>query len=134
MDILKILLQTPEGSRGTGPAIRCEQQPSAFDVGRGPVPRHLCRLRLPDLKPGRASIGTRNGLGWRVVFARVECSRGTGPRATGQGWVLLAMRRSGAGAPELQSLVHARDRGGQAPALRTHLANLANLANPAHIL
>ena len=24
------------------------------------------------------------GLGWRAFFARVECSRGTGPRATGQ--------------------------------------------------
>ena len=61
-----------------------------FTVGRGPVPRH-------------ASIETGNGVGWRAVFARVERSRGTGPRATGQGEVLFTMRRSGAGAPELQS-------------------------------
>ena len=40
-----------------------------FTVGRGPVPRH-------------AAIGTGNGLGRRVFFARVERSRGTGPRAT----------------------------------------------------
>ena len=38
-------------------------------VGRGPVPR-------------RASVSTGNGLGWRVVFAQVERSRGTGPRTT----------------------------------------------------
>ena len=38
-------------------------------VGRGPVPRH-------------ASIGTRNGLGRRAVFAQIAGSRGTGPRAT----------------------------------------------------
>ena len=45
----------------------------------------------------------RNGktVGWRAVFARVERSRGTDPRATGQGRVLFAMRRSGAGKPEL---------------------------------
>ncbi len=40
-----------------------------FTVGRGPVPR-------------RASIGTGNGLGRRAIFAQVERSRGTGPRAT----------------------------------------------------
>ena len=66
-------------------------------------------------------------------FSR-ERSRGTGPRATGPEGVLLAMRRSGAGAPELQSLEHASDRGGQAPALRTNLANLGNRDNPAHLL
>ena len=44
-------------------------RPSSFLVGRGPVPR-------------RASIETGNGLGRRAVFARVERSRGTGPRAT----------------------------------------------------
>ena len=32
-----------------------------------------------------------------VFFARVERSRGTGPRATGQEKALLSMRRSGAG-------------------------------------
>ena len=73
-----------------------------FTVGRGPVPRH-------------ASVCTENGVGWRSVFAQIERSRGTGPRATGQGGVLLAMPRSGAGAPELQSLGHANDRGGQPP-------------------
>ena len=44
-----------------------------------------------------------NGVGLRAVFARVERSRGTGPRATGPEGVLFAMRRSGSGAPELQS-------------------------------
>ena len=39
-------------------------------VGRGPVPR-------------RASI-EGNGVGLRAVFARIERSRGTGPRATGK--------------------------------------------------
>ena len=40
-----------------------------LSVGRGPVPRH-------------ASIRTGNGLGRRSVFARIERSRGTGPRPT----------------------------------------------------
>ena len=40
-----------------------------FTVGRGPVPR-------------RASI--EETVGFRAFFARVERSRGTGPRATGQ--------------------------------------------------
>ena len=53
---------------GTGEVFLAEERPS-FTVGRGPVPR-------------RASIGTRNGPGRRSVFARVERSRGTGPRAT----------------------------------------------------
>ena len=48
-------------------------------------------------------LGWENSFGLRAFFAQVEQSRGTGPRATGQGGVLLAMRRSGAGAPELQS-------------------------------
>ena len=76
-----------------------------FSVGRGPVPR-------------RASICTGNGLGLRAVFARVERSRGTGPRATGPEGVRLAMRRSGAGAPELRSPP-------------PNLANPINLVNPA---
>ena len=45
--------------------------------------------------------------------------------------VLLAMRRSGSGDPELQSLGHAGTRGGQAPALRINLANRDNRDNPA---
>ena len=57
-------------------------------VGRGPVPRH-------------ASIRTGNGLGWRSVFAQVERSRGTGPRATGPVRVFRLIR-SGSGEPELQ--------------------------------
>ena len=40
-----------------------------FTVGRGPVPRH-------------ASIGRRNSLGRWTMFAQVDRSRGTGPRAT----------------------------------------------------
>ena len=60
-----------------------------FTVGRGPVPR-------------RASIGTGNGVSRRSFFAQIERSRGTGPRATGPEGILLAMRRSGSGAPELQ--------------------------------
>ena len=57
-------------------------------------------------------------------FSRVR-SRGTGPRATGQGAVLLAMRRSGSGDPELQFLVNLAN--------RDNLENLAHLfANFAH--
>ena len=75
------------------------------------------------------------GNGWLACgFRAGRRSRGTGPRATGQEGILFAMRRSGSGEPELRSLGHAGDRGGQAPALRTHLANLVNPANPAHIL
>ena len=48
-------------------------------------------------------LDRENGLGLRSVFAQVGRSRGTGPRATGPGGVLLSMRRSGSGAPELQS-------------------------------
>ena len=62
----------------------------SFTVGRGPVPR-------------RASIGTRNGVGWRVFFAQIERSRGTGPRATRPEGFRVSMRRSGLGAPELRS-------------------------------
>ena len=119
-----------------------------FTVGRGPVPRHasveetaLVGVRFSresNARGGQAPatvckavsvyrraracpspcLGRGNGLCLRSVFARVERSRGTGPRATGPGGVLLAMRRSGAGAPELRSLVHAGDRGGLSPALR----------------
>ena len=64
------------------------------------------------------------------VFSR-ERSRGPVPRATGQGGVLLAMRRPGSGDPELRSLGHANDRGGLSPALRTNLANRGNRGNPA---
>ena len=52
------------------------------------------------------------------VHARL---RGTGPRPTGQEGILLAMRHSGSGEPELQSFT-------------PHLANRDNLVNPAHIL
>ena len=41
-----------------------------FTVGRGPVPR-------------RASICPGNGFGRWTIFAQIERSRGTGPRATG---------------------------------------------------
>ena len=68
------------------------------------------------------------------MFSQIERSRGTGPRATGTEGVLLAMRRSESGDPELRSLGHAGARGGQAPALRTHRANLVNPANPAPLL
>ena len=72
-----------------------------FPVGRGTGPR-------------RASERNGKRLCLRAFFAQIDRSRGTGPRATGQEGVRLAMRRSGAGAPELQSL-----------------ANPINLANPA---
>ena len=95
---------------GQAPALRLWRPPSSI-VGRGPVPRRApgyptiagetlgcacgirgpprygCQGRLPFIVgrgpvPRRASIGTGNGLGLRAVFARVERSRGTGPRAT----------------------------------------------------
>ena len=37
--ILQILIQTTEGSRGTGPRATVSKQ-SPLTVGRGPVPRH----------------------------------------------------------------------------------------------
>ena len=62
-------VETCEGPRAT------MKKRLSFTVGRGPVPRH-------------ASIGMGNGPGRRAVFARVEGSRGTGPRATGPERVL----------------------------------------------
>ena len=53
---------------GQAPALRYARPP-LFIVGRGTGPR-------------RASVETGNGLGRRAVFAQVERSRGTGPRAT----------------------------------------------------
>ena len=35
---------------------------------------------------------------------------------------------------DLKRCFHVNDRGGLSPALRTHLANLENLVNPAHLL
>ena len=90
-----------------GPS-RYDKKSVPFTVGRGPVPRH-------------ASVGKENSLCLRAIFARVERSRGTGPRATGPERVLLSMRRSGAGDPELQF---------SAP----NLANLVNPENPVHLL
>ena len=53
-------------------------------------------LAVPRLEQETALAG-----GW--FFAQIVRSRGTGPRATDPEGVLLATRRSGAGAPELQS-------------------------------
>ena len=108
-----------ERSRGNAPALRLSK-PSPFTVGRGPVPR-------------RASVGMGNGLGLRAFFARVLRSRGPVPRAT-VGEAAARLTRSRSGEPELRSLGHADDRGGQAPALRTNRANLVNPVNPAHIV
>ena len=58
-------------------------------VGRGPVPR-------------RASVGTENGLGRRAVFAQVERSRGTDPRAT--------VCRAGSVSPQGEGLSLAKQR------------------------
>ena len=69
MGVLPGETRSPARVAGEAPALRFSR-PFPFTVGRGPVPR-------------RASIGTENGLGWRSVFAQVERSRGTGPRATG---------------------------------------------------
>ena len=57
------------------------------------------------------------------MFSR-ERSRGTGPRATGPEGVLLAMRRSGSGDPELQF-----------PAIIVLIVEIVIilLQNPAHI-
>ena len=60
-------------------------------------------------------LGRGNGFGWRAVFARVERSRGTGPRATVDE-AAASLTRSGSGEPELQSL-----------------ANRDNRVNPAHL-
>ncbi len=79
-----------------------------FTVGRGPVPR-------------RASICTRNGVGWRSFFARIERSRGTGPRATGLEGVLLAVHPFGI-------------RRSRTTVSRPYNpANRDNLVNPAHL-
>ena len=87
----------------------------SFTVGRGPVPRH-------------ASIGTENGVGWRAVFAQVERSRGTGPRATVNSRLRFTVGRGTgprrASSERKTALAGVRfsrksgDRGGQAPALR----------------
>ena len=87
-------------------------------VGRGPVPR-------------RASVGREMAL-VGVLFSRRSNDRGgQAPALRARKGVLLAMRRSGSGDPELRSLGYASNRGGQAPALRTNRDNLGNLANPA---
>ena len=64
-------------------------------------------------------LGQGNGVGWRSIFARVERSRGTGPRATGQ-----------EGSPLHTPFGIRRSR---TTVSCSNLANLANLVNPAHI-
>ena len=65
-------------SRGTGPRATVCHAASfhrrAWALG--------CHTRMRAGFPRRASVCPGNGLGWQVVFAQVECSRGTGPRAT----------------------------------------------------
>ena len=65
-------------------------------------------------------------------FSR-ERSRGTGPRATVDE---AASRLTRFGIRRSRTTVsgHVNARGGQAPALRTHLANPVNRVNPAPIL
>ena len=94
--------RSPARVAGEGPRATVRQRLSLFTVGRGPVPRH-------------AASGTRNGLDRWTIFAQIERSRGTGPRAT----VDEAAARSGE--PELQFSAR-------------NLANLENLDNPAHLL
>ena len=78
--------------------------PPPFTVGRGPVPR-------------RASVGETALVCMR--FLRGSGDRGgQAPALRVKEGVFLAMRRSGSGDPEL----------------RSYLANLGNLVNPAHIL
>ena len=67
-------------------------------------PAALRVLQIKDLKAlsafFRAGFYRHAGpKGPEEMFSR-ERSRGTGPRATGPEVILLAMRRSGAGAPE----------------------------------
>ena len=52
------------------------------------------------------------------VFCAGRALAGDRPPRYGPGRVFLSMRRAGSGAPELRSLGHASDHGGQAPALR----------------
>ena len=74
----RVFFARVERSRGTGPR--------ATVVEAASFPRRAwalgCHTRMRAGFPRRASVGTGTGLGRRVVFARVERSRGTGPRAT----------------------------------------------------
>ena len=64
-------------------------------VARGPVPRATVKKRA-DYRRARACPSpchrNGNGFGWRAFFARVERSRGTGPRATGGKAVSVSRR------------------------------------------
>ena len=75
-------------SRRTGPRATVDEAASLY------------RRARDRPSPG---LGRGKDLSRRAFFAQVGRSRGTGPRATGPEGVRLAMRRSGAGAPELQS-------------------------------
>ena len=121
-----------------------------FTVGRGPVPRRASvgtgkrPWAVDDFRADRTIAGDRpprygkrpSPFHRRARACPSPChrvhehSRGTGPRATVDE-ASARLTRSGSGDPELRSLGHAGDRGGQAPALRNNLANLANPANPA---
>ena len=126
-DLLVLISSAQSDARGgQTPALR--EKTARVTVGRGPVPRRasivketalVCvrfsrrsndrgkkngvRYRRARACPSPCLDREGNGLGWWTVFARVGRSRGTGPRATGPEGVRLAMRRSGAGAPELQA-------------------------------
>ena len=89
-------------SRGTGPRATVSGT-APFTVGRGPVPRHATIAGKPARRPrGPALWGLKR-------------SRGTGPRATGPRTAPFTVGR---GPVPRHALGHARDRGGQAPALR----------------
>ena len=65
-------------SRGTGPRTTMKKTPTPSRRARAcPSP----------------CLGRGNDLGWRAVFAQIERSRGTGPRATGQEGDLVTVGR-----------------------------------------
>ena len=101
-------------------------------VARGPVPRDRCMARdRPSPYGERHRLWSRSAgdrpprsldLPTSVVRER--------PLPNGSRAGALALQRCTA-AELLKRFFHERDRGGQAPALRTQLANLVNRVNPA---
>ena len=100
------MLRVTQRSRGTGPRATVAKT-APFTVGRGPVPRHATTAGKPTrMRGGHPRTHARRSL---------KRSRGTGPRATEPE---TAPFNVGRGPVPRRALGHARDREGQALALR----------------
>ena len=121
---LRLSRPAPFHRRAARPRRRATHTP-ALRFAR-PSPFHRRARACPS-----PCLGRGNGLGWRVFFARVERSRGTGPRATGQGGV--SPRYAPFGIRRSRTTVSCFSLANPASSLANHLPNSADVTIVAQI-